>query len=86
MPSLRSLRRPCALNPESERRIAPKIEAAAPFPSEAMRMGTLPIVAPTGGLKDTVEAGPDASQLRPRGLNNWNRVPLKGSIRVSTRV
>ena len=49
-------------------------------------MGTLPIVAPTGGLKDTVEAGPDASQLRPRGLNNWNRVPLKASIRVSTRV
>ena len=46
-------------------------------------MGTLPIVAPTGGLKDTVEAGPDASQLRPRGLNNWNRVPLKASIRVS---
>jgi len=24
---------------------------------EAMRLGTLPIVAPTGGLKDTVEAG-----------------------------
>merc|ERR1712022_20628 len=24
---------------------------------EAMRMGTLPIVAPTGGLKDTVEDG-----------------------------
>ena len=26
--------------------------------AEAMRLGTLPIVAPTGGLKDTVEAGP----------------------------
>ena len=24
---------------------------------EAMRLGTLPIVAPTGGLKDTVEVG-----------------------------
>ena len=29
-----------------------------------MRLGTLPIVAPTGGLKDTVEAG-DASATFP---------------------
>ena len=30
---------------------------------EAMRLGTLPIVAPTGGLKDTVEAGNFAGEM-----------------------
>jgi glycogen synthase len=30
---------------------------------EAMRLGTLPIVAPTGGLKDTVEAGGKVGEM-----------------------
>ena len=34
---------------------------------EAMRLGTLPIVAPTGGLKDTVEAG----EMGRNGAGKW---------------
>ena len=37
---------------------------------EAMRLGTLPIVAPTGGLKDTVEAR-KIGQLNERPVVTW---------------